>query len=149
MGDSRMVLKFLERKVRDAKLSAMVAAGGMAHEARKRCEDLISARDHTLQDLARMGHPYSKAHPDNPHDPPEVVHVQSGALISGLTEDAPSADSQGARARVHNVEVELDERIQLGTPTMIARPYMRTVRRVYRQEILDAGLRLLRRRSAR
>ncbi len=44
----------------------------------------ISFTDHSLQDLARLGHPYSKRYSkDSFVHPDDVVHIQDGALLAG------------------------------------------------------------------
>lgn len=47
-------------------------------------EQVALVDEHTLKELAKMGHPYAKRKPkDQPH-PDEVVHQQSGALAKGF-----------------------------------------------------------------
>lgn len=121
-----------------AKVAAQFAVGAMAQKAKARCEDLISARDHSLKELADMGHPYAKRDPQNPHDPPETVHVQDGALISGLRATKPTGSSGGVSAKVVNDD-PVDVWVQGGTRTMIARPYMERVRREFGADIIAAG----------
>jgi len=62
------------QRVRDT-LKASVAhnAEVMLAEARK----LSGLTDHSLADLARMGHPYAKRRPNPPH-PPYMIHKQRG-----------------------------------------------------------------------
>lgn len=61
------------------------------HEANKLNAKLLkqkaredsSLTDHSLADLARMGHPYAKRAPNPPH-PPYMVHRQTGKYIAGF-----------------------------------------------------------------
>ena len=138
MADSTIVVRFFEGARKRVKLNCTYAVGAMVSKAKARCEDLISARDHTLADLRRLGYPYAKRKPANPHDPPVVVHVQNGNLISGLQQTPPKGNSEGVSASVINT-CEEDVWIQEGTPTMIARPYMDWVREHYADQILQAG----------
>jgi len=123
---------------RDTKLAAQFAVGAMVQTAKACCEELLSARDHTPADLAAMGHPYAQRAPNNPHDPPEVVHAQSGELVSGLRATAPTGSSGGVSARVVNDD-PIDPWVQIGTETMIGRAYMARVQRDHATEIIAAG----------
>lgn len=46
--------------------------------------DNASLVDHTLKDLADMGHPYSVQNPANPHSPPYLIHMQTGNLVDNI-----------------------------------------------------------------
>jgi hypothetical protein len=133
-----VTLRFLGNLSPKSKLAMTFAAGAMATKAKAYCEDIISARDHSLRELALMGHPYAAAHPANPHDPPETVHVQDGDLIAGLTATAPIGTAHGAQAKVINTD-PVDEWIQGGSEKMIARPYMHRVKEAHGDEILEVG----------
>lgn len=132
-------VNFAEQWKKRAKLAAQFAVGIMANKAKEFCAELLSEDDHSLQDLARMGHPYAVRRPANPHDPPETVHQQTGALLAGLTATPPRGNAQGVTAKVFNREKELDGWIQRGTSKMIARPYMRRVQATRAAEIIAAG----------
>lgn len=147
MGAS-VTLQIMEIWIVEAKVAAMVAVDVMAEKTKERCQEMITLTDHSLKDLAAMGHPYAKRDPHNPHDPPEQVHVQSGDLIRGRKVIAPHDTSNGVEAEVVNVSPE-DVWIQLGTETMIARPYMGRVVADYRDEIEEAGRRVFTNRMAR
>jgi hypothetical protein len=148
MADITAVLKFMDGWTAKARFGATLAVGAMAHETHGHCEDTISARDHSLAELAAMGHPYATRDPRNPHDPPQTVHVQSGALISGLQDGDVKATAKGATARVWNTEQPLDTWIQTGTPAMIARAYMEYVHDNFAAEIYEAGLAVMRKSIA-
>jgi hypothetical protein len=135
---SEITLKIMQSWQKEAKIAAMVAVGAMAEKSKGLCAKMISLTDHSLKDLAKMGHPYAKAHPNNPHDPPEQVHTHTGDLLRGLKVLAPRATSDTVTSEVVNTD-EKDPLIQIGTQTMIGRPYMRRVRTEHREEILKAG----------
>ena len=40
--------------------------------------------DHSLRELAKLGHPYAVAHPKQIHDPNYTVHSQSGDLLRAI-----------------------------------------------------------------
>lgn len=152
MSADNVVVEFFEGAKKRVKLNLQYAVGAMSEQAKAHCEDMISARDHTLADLAAMGHPYAKRQrtkrigqsivtlpaAGNPHDPPETVHAQSGDLVDGLRLTPPKGNVNGVSASVINTD-PIDPYVQLGTYNMIARPYMQKVRELYGAAILAAG----------
>ena len=145
---AKVTLQIMDSWIVEAKLAAMVSVGAMSHKTKELCAQMISLTDHSLKDLADMGHPYATRDPHNPHDPPEQVHTHSGDLLRGLKEIAPKGTSRGAEAEVLNVD-EKDVWVQLGTETKIARPYMDAVRRIHADEIQEAGRRAFTERMGR
>lgn len=107
-------------------IAALVKANDDAH-------DMIDATDHSLKQLAEMGHPYGFKHPQQIHDPDEIVHIQSGKYIAALKVTKPSSGAdrtiiEGNVGIQGDVAMEtLDQRIQLGTPRMRARPWAQKV----------------------
>lgn len=97
------------------------------------CHDMISATDHSLKALAAMGHPYGFKHPQQIHDPDEIIHIQSGAYEKALKVQKPSSGAdrtiiEGKVGIMGDDEMEtLDRRLQLGTPKMRARPWVQKV----------------------
>lgn len=91
--------------------------------------DMIDASDHSLKELAAMGHPYGFRHPQVIHDPDEIVHRQTGEYLDALKVTKPSsgADREIIEGRVGiqgDAEMEqLDRFIQLGTTRMRGRPW--------------------------
>lgn len=56
----------------------------VAKNYKKQVDKNISLDDHTLQELARMGHPYAVGKPENtPHDD-RMVHEQTGRLRNSI-----------------------------------------------------------------
>jgi hypothetical protein len=98
-------------------------------EVFKDSNEIISATDHTLKDLAKMGHPYGFKHPQEIHDPDVIVHIQSGRYEKALKVQKPSsyADRSIIEGKVGIMGDEametLDQRLQLGTAKMRARPW--------------------------
>jgi hypothetical protein len=90
---------------------------------------IISADDHTLKQLAAMGHPYGHKHPQIIHSPDETVHIQSGDYIAALKVQKPSSYAdreiiEGHVGIMGDAEQEkVDRWLQLGTPAMRARPW--------------------------
>lgn len=66
-----------------AQREVLVAAGGVLHRG---IRANLSLRDHSLADLARLGHPYARRHAGIQvhRSRPYVVHRQSGGLLSAL-----------------------------------------------------------------
>ena len=129
----------------DVNAGLMLAVCAMAESAKQYCDKMISLSDHTLKDLADMGHPYSARNPFPIHDPIEQVHEQSGALRAGLEAVRPVVDRDSVTAYVRNNTQPLDTYIQVGTRYMIARPYMDAVRRLYHEAIEAIGLAMIQR----
>lgn len=99
--------------------------------ARDEAAKLISASDHSLKELAEMGHPYAAAHPAPPHSDP-IVHVQTGAYLAALTVTPPvgySGDIVEGKVSIEGDEQMklLDRWIQEGTITMVGRAYFAKV----------------------
>src|SRR5579872_6519222 len=130
---------------KDANAALLVAVGAMSIKAKAYCDQLLSLSDHTQADLTAQGHPYAKRDPQPIHDPIEQVHEQTGALRRGLTVTKPVATRGQIMAQVYNAEQPLDSFIQLGTRTMIARPYMALVRRLYHEAIEAIGIAVINR----
>lgn len=101
----------------------------------------ITLRDHSLEDLAKMGHPYAKRHGPKGmgiHDPYYQVHEQSGQLRSALQSGIVPAKIEGGRVEAI-AYAGLDEYIAphaahviWGTSKMIPRPVLEGSR----QEVL-------------
>lgn len=89
----------------------------------------ISLTDHTLEDLAAMGHPYAAAHPANPHRPEYQVHSQSGQMLGGLisgTSDA-SFNASGVTAEAYagiTDAVDYALFVIFGTSKMVPRDFL-------------------------
>lgn len=148
---SENVIKFLQSVRREVKLAASFAVGAMAAKAKGHCRDMLSLTDHTQADLDKLDHPYAKRHGVEGaglHDPYQQVHEQTGALIAGLDIVPPHVTSTGATASVRNAD-EKDTMIQIGTRTMIGRPYMAYVRNEFAEDISAAGAAEFERRLAR
>jgi len=116
--------------------TGVIEALKIADEASQK---LISAQDHSLEELRIMGHPYSEADPNPPHDDP-VIHVQTGDYLNALTVTPP----RGFAGSIieGKVSIEGDEKIkkldgwlQEGTLRMIARPWMEHVVKVFGEEM--------------
>ena len=147
---SESAIRFLQGMRREVKLAATFAVGAMAQRTKGHCADMLSLTDHTQKQLDALDHPYAKRHGpqgSSLHDPFQQVHTQSGDLLGGLEAVAPRATAAGATASVRNTD-EKDVWIQLGTPTMIARPYMAYVRTAQAEDIQAAGAAELERRLA-
>lgn len=90
----------------------------------------ISLTDHSLRELARMGHPYSRRNAHPPHSPDFMVHTRSGELLRGIFSSiAPASVSGGSLSG--SVTVGLSRGVQhavhivYGTSRMIPRDVVR------------------------
>jgi len=101
---------------------------GMVKPAAERA---INLSDHTLKDLADMGHPYSAAHGFQIHEPDELVHAQSGEYLHGI-EVTPPVGLPGAiiEGSLENTDPK-DRWIQEGTLKMRPRPWMEAIVRLF------------------
>jgi hypothetical protein len=100
------------------------AKEALAHLKDKVMEN-ASLTDHSLEDLKRLGYPYSRAHPKRIHTPEWLVHVQSGQLLSSVRH-AVEMKPKSISALVY-----LDQRIAphakfviLGTRRMVSRDFL-------------------------
>lgn len=120
--------------VREAAYYAVVEALKVAFEA---CQHLLSESDHTLRDLALMGHPYSVSRGFQIHSPDVEVHVQSGAYRDALKAISPiAAGGTILEGKIVN-DSPIDEIIQNGTVVMRARPWMKYVVEQYGTDLAD------------
>ncbi len=109
-----------------------------------KAREYTSLTDHSLADLARLGHPYARRFAPNYLHPDYLVHQQSGMLTSGLRKDAIVEAPEGViRGVVRNV-TWYDPYVQLGTYKMRPRPYMAQVRIDTEGEIKSAAANALR-----
>ena len=90
----------------------------------------ISLTDHSLKDLAKLGHPYSLKSGQTLHDPNFQVHTQSGKLLSAQKSGIEEADiTAGVLKTSAWVKLDQDEAphaifVVYGTSKMIPRPVL-------------------------
>lgn len=127
----------LEKFGTDVREAAFYAVLEVLEEAFTACKTVISADDHSLRELAMMGHPYGFTHPQQIHDPDVVVHIQSGDYAKALRKISP----RGAFGYIIDGQIvndsELDRWIQEGTTKMRARPWMEWITTHYGQAYAD------------
>ncbi len=100
--------------------------GGLREAAeilQEKMKENASLTDHTLKDLARMGHPYSVRNPNNPHEPPYLVHEQTGDLKNQI-EITSSPKELSLVVGVDGDKVPYIAYIIHGTSKMIARNFL-------------------------
>lgn len=101
----------------------------------------MTLTDHSLRDLARQGHPYSRRHPGSVHSPNYLVHLQSGRLVrgrfSGTEKSKVSAGSLKASAWVGIQGVYYAVGIIYGTSKMVPRDFLRGSLNEIRGQVLD------------
>lgn len=116
---------------REAAYYAVVEVLKIAFDA---CRDTISEGDHSLKDLALLGHPYGFTHPAEIHDPDVLVHVQSGAYRDALKAKPPVGTSSAIIEGTITNDSPLDRWIQEGTDKMRARPWMEFIVQKFGEE---------------
>jgi hypothetical protein len=121
-------------EVREAAYYAVVEALQKAFQA---CKDTISLGDHSLKELALMGHPYGFKHPAQIHDPDVDVHVQSGEYLASLKARPPIGMATAIIEGSIVNESPLDRWIQEGTDKMRARPWMQYIVDTYGEDFAD------------
>lgn len=89
----------------------------------------ISLSDHTLGDLAALGHPYATRAPQSIHSPSYQVHTQSGTMKSGKFSGTDKASIAGgklsARAYVGISDaVKYAPFVVYGTSKMVPRDFL-------------------------
>lgn len=121
-------------EVREAAFQGVLLAMNAAFKA---CAQMISADDHSLKQLAELGHPYGFSRPALLHDPDVIVHVQSGDYLRGLKRTSP----KGAQGDIIDGEIfndsPLDAMIQNGTLRMRGRPWMAWIVQHYGNDFAD------------
>ena len=120
--------------VREAAFYGILEAIDLAFVA---CQHVLSEGDHTLRELAQLGHPYGFAHPQEIHSPDILVHVQSGEYRDSLRKISP----RGAGGEIFEGRIvsdsDKDRWIQEGTVHMRARPWMEWIVQNYGNDYAD------------
>lgn len=114
-----------------------------AAKALKRAMKMVEARmkqnasetDHSLEDLRKLGHPYSAAHPKSIHDPDYLIHSQNGDLERAITSKQVNqyravvgVDDNAAPHAVHVI---------FGTKHMVARDFVTNSANEIKDEIME------------
>lgn len=110
--------------------SAIVGVTKALQRALELSRGMLSETDHTQADLDAMGHPYAKRNPQDIHGGLPIVHAQSGDYIDALRVSRPTSDSKGivgGDVHIGAGQEQLDEYIQKGTMTMVARPWAQDI----------------------
>jgi len=138
-----IALKILRDADAQINTAALAACGAMADKALRLCKQMVSqiGDDHSLKDLAALGHPYARRDPQPIHDPMEQIHARAGDIVRGLIATRPVASHGVISASVYNSAQPLDTMLQAGTSKMIARPYMSYVEKTWGRDIAEAGRR--------
>lgn len=110
----------------------------------------MSLTDHSLKDLADMGHPYSRRHPMTIHSPKWAVHTQSGKLLESKESGTKDASIIGgelkasAYAGLNSYVAPHADDVIYGTSRMVPRDFLTGSLEQVRAEaqaILKANLR--------
>jgi hypothetical protein len=135
-----VVVSGLENSTLDVREAAFQGVLLALNAAFKACETMLSPTDHSLRELALMGHPYGFTHPQTIHQPDELVHLQTGAYRDALEKVSPQGshgDIIEGRVQIGESMADLDRWIQEGTTRLRARPWMAYVVREYGADFAD------------
>jgi hypothetical protein len=113
-------------------------------------KDNISNTDYTLEDLAKMGHPYARRSPKSIHNPDYIVHCQSGEMLSGLGSGTKKASVKGTTLEAEayagiSDNVEHAKYVIYGTSKMVPRDFLKGSLEEVGQKILTTLKRSLNR----
>lgn len=87
--------------------------------------DNVSLKDHSLKDLAKMGHPYSKRRFQAIHAPYWKVHIQSGNLLSAVkTGTTLKGQSFTGYVGIDEAIAPHAKAVVYGTQRMVARDFL-------------------------
>ena len=114
----------LERAVRNEARRFVARGAQMLYETARTYTALT---DHTLAQLAELGHPYARRFAPGTLHPDYLVHIQSGTLQAGLHRIGLIETDREIIDGVAN-STWYDPYVQLGTVLMRARPYMAQTR---------------------
>jgi len=84
---------------------------------------LTAIADHSLKDLADLGHPYRVGAPPNQPHSDWIVHRQSEDLYNGLRKTNPSFNGNTVTVELHS-DSDHTWHLILGTPTMRPRDFV-------------------------
>lgn len=118
-----MALKLFQVSLRVYKRKVLAQLEMAADIVEEKMVENASLTDHTLKDLAKLGHPYSLRNTANPHDPPYLVHEQTGNLKSSI-ERTSSPKGFRVSIGVDEDKVPYLPYLILGTSKMIARDFI-------------------------
>ncbi|WP_196607431.1 hypothetical protein [Pectinatus frisingensis] len=107
-----------------AKMNSRIGLAGDVLETNVKLN--ASLTDHTLEDLAKMGHPYSKkkATDSGPH-PDDIVHNQSGTLYGAIQRNDNMSDTVASvEVGVSESDVSYIKDLITGTPKMRPRNFL-------------------------
>ena len=102
----------------------------------------VSLTDHSLSDLARLGHPYSRARGRPLHSPNYKVHTQSGKLLGGVYSQVEKAQIRGGiltATAIVGIRDSVGHAIHviMGTSRMIPRDFIIGSAQEKKEESLD------------
>ncbi len=118
-----MARKVFQASLRVFKEKAKARLNEAAEVLKDKMIDNASLTDHTLKQLAAMGHPYSVRDPQNPHSPPYQIHTQTGDLKESI-EITTSPKGFRVSIGVDEDKVFYIPYIINGTSKMIARDFI-------------------------
>lgn len=136
---ARNIIKFGGGFVKQVNKTMAGVAGIMDEEITRN----MSLSDHSLKDLAKLGHPYSRKSGKELHSPNYQVHQQSGNLLSSKQSGSGGASiEEGVLKATAFVRLDKDQAgyapyVIYGTSKMIPRPVLSASRDNVVPQVLD------------
>lgn len=122
------------RQVRRARKAVRLAG----KHVRDRMVDNASLTDHTLKDLAEIGHPYSRLQPVAIHDPEFLVHKQRGTLAAAVgVRFEEDKNKIAAIVGVDEAKAPHVPHVIFGTRKMVARDFVSGTLQEEREVVSD------------
>jgi len=111
--------------LQDPRAVARIALGEAAKVLREEVSATISLRDHSLSDLAKLGHPYAARHGSIQtsalgHDE-HRVHRHTGRLVNALRMEISPSDPDSWRVRLDDMAAPEARWVVYGTRKMLPR----------------------------
>lgn len=118
-----LTLQNLRRLVRPRPEALSRAAKYLSMKMREN----VSLTDHSLAELAKMGHPYSKAAPQQIHTPDWLVHKHGGGLVGSIGSEVSASSSPSETLAQVGVDTSLCDYalyVIYGTSKMVGRDFV-------------------------
>lgn len=116
------------------KLNVKAATLKVFHRVKKN----INLNDHTIKQLAAMGHPYSAVNPQQIHTPEYLVHKQTGELRRAVEHGViQEGDETIGFVRVNEDKAPYARWVVMGTTKMVGRDFLSGTMDELRDKVYD------------
>ena len=94
--------------------------------------EFASLADHDLEALRALGYPYSAEHPQTIHEPPWLVHIQSGQLRKAIKVEKTK---KGWRVGIDEGIAPHAKFVIFGTEKMVSRDFLVEALKAIREDV--------------